>query len=100
MSAAAVIIYRQRQFVIRFLEVGATSPATARSLDDLGMRTHWVFRRMARQGVFLQASPDRWYFDPAGWQRFERRQRQRVVTFIGVFAIGLILFLLLLLLAH
>jgi hypothetical protein len=98
MSAAAVIIYRQRQFVIRFLEAGATSPATARSLDDLDMRTHWIFRRMARAGVFLEVSPDRWYLDTAGWHKFEQRQKRRVVRFIGVFAIAFILVLLLILL--
>lgn len=98
MSAAAVIIYRQRQFVIGFLEAGATSPATACSLDHLGLRTHWVFRRMAREGVFLAVSPDRWYLDTAGWHRFEERQRRRIVRFIGVSAVTLILVLLIILL--
>lgn len=98
MSAAAIIMHRQRQFVRRFRDAGATSPATARSLDDLGMQTHWIFRRMAREGVFRSVHPDRWYLDASAWERFEQRQWQRLVTFIVVSAIAFILLLLLILL--
>lgn len=67
MSATTIIIHRQRQFVQRFLDVGATSPATAHSLDELGVRAHWIFRRMARKGVFVAVPPDRWHLDVAAW---------------------------------
>lgn len=98
MSAAAVIIYRQRQFVIRFLEAGATSPATARGLSELGLRTHWIFRRLARRGVFREVHPDRWYIDTAAWHRFEHGQRQRLLIFaFFAFAAAFVLLLILLL---
>ena len=74
MSGATVIIHRQRRMVRRFREAGATTPALARPLDQLGIRESWVFRHMARRGVFRVVDANRWHLDEEAYARFERRR--------------------------
>lgn len=94
MSAAAIIMRRQKQIIRRFRDAGATSPRTARSLDELGMRSHWIFRHMARKGVFVLIPPNRWYMSLEALAGFERRQWRRFTIFIGTCALALMLLLL------
>lgn len=94
MSAAAVIMRRQKQIVRRFRDADATIARRARTLDELGMRSHWIFRHMAKKGVFVPVGSDRWYLDQIALEEFEARQWRRFLIFIGVFAIAFGLLLL------
>lgn len=94
MSAAAIIMYRQQQIVRRFRDAGVTGPEAARSLDELGIPSHWIFRYMARKGVFVAIHPSRWYLDLVALREFERRQRRRFNIFIGICALAFIVLLL------
>lgn len=95
MSAATIILIKQRQreLIERFEAVGATSPQTARSLDDIGVRTGFIFCRMAHAGVFIQTDGVRWYFVPEAWRRYQDRQWSRLVltamVILGVAVLGL-----------
>ncbi|MDX2199599.1 MAG: hypothetical protein SF069_11590 [Phycisphaerae bacterium] len=90
MSAAAIITLRQKQLIGRFRDAGATSPRTARSLDDLGLSSHRIFRRMARHGVFVAAPPDRWYLDLEALAQYERRQWRWFMIIMVICALTLI----------
>jgi hypothetical protein len=94
MRAASIILHRQDQIVRRFREAGVTDRTAARSLSELGMRSHWILRHMARKRVFVSVHPDRWFLDLEALAAFERRQWRRFVIFIGVGAAAFILLLL------
>ncbi|MCA9243404.1 MAG: hypothetical protein KDA32_05580 [Phycisphaerales bacterium] len=84
MSAAAVIIMHQRKLVRRFIENGATRPSTAKSLNELGVRQNWIFRRMAAEGVFVAERDGRWRFDESAWGAYQQRQRNRLIVFLSI----------------
>jgi len=99
MSAAAAIIImnRQKELVDRFCNASATSPDTARTLDELRVGDRGlIFRRLAQRGVFVQAAGDRWYFDAKAWDRYRDRQWSRLVWGAAVIlglSVALLLFL-------
>jgi hypothetical protein len=80
MSAALIIMNRQRDLVDRFRDAGATSPGAAKSLSEIGVESSFMFSRMSSRGVFVQAGGDRWWFDAAAWNRYRDRQWKRLVV--------------------
>jgi hypothetical protein len=92
MSAAAVIAMRRKRLVRRFREAGATAPEHAVTLQALGERPTWVFRRMVRVGVFRVTPEGRYFMDDAAATQFLHRCRVRALA--GA-AICLLLFLVL-----
>ncbi|MCK6483041.1 MAG: hypothetical protein HUU22_15715 [Phycisphaerae bacterium] len=89
MTPAAMIIRRQNQYMRVFQERGATTPRNAQSLEELGLRNSWIFRRMVSRGVFLTSAGDRWFMSEAEADSFVRRRRWKL---IGVVAVLLIIF--------
>lgn len=82
MSGGAVIVRRQNQYLRTFRDVGAVSPATARTLEELDIPRSWVFRRMAARGVFVRVDEGRWFMDEAAAeQRFLEARRTRILIF-------------------
>lgn len=84
MSGGAVIVRRQNQFMRAFRRAGAVSPDTARSLDELGLRESWVFRRMAARGVFVRVDGGRWHVSETAAAAFVLRRRVLMVSFIAL----------------
>ena len=88
---------RQKELVDRFCSASATSPDTARTLDELRVGDQGlIFRRLAQRGVFVQAADDRWYFDGKAWDQYKDRQWSRLVWGAAVIlglSVALLLFL-------
>jgi hypothetical protein len=84
MSAAAVIVARQNKLIRRFREAGATTPKFARSLEDLGCRNSWIFRRLVTRGIFVETKPGRYFVDEFAADEFVRVRRTWA---LGVLAI-------------
>lgn len=93
--SAAVILMKQRRLCRRFFEAGALTPQTARSMDELGIRPHWIFRRLVQKGVFVAASQDRWYLNAVALGHFEARQRRILwgMAVVGLAALALLVLL-------
>lgn len=90
-AIAAVIIRREREVMDLFREVGATSPAAARSLDEVGVEQAWPLSRLRRRAVIREAAPGKYYLDEEVWAAM-RGMRQRIV-FILVGMVALVGFL-------
>ena len=92
MTAASVVI-RQNRYIRKFRQAGATSPETARTPAELGVRESWLFRRMADAGVFVDAGGGRYYLDAEETERYldRRWMRLMVVTIIGLRVLALVL---------
>ncbi|MCP4642332.1 MAG: hypothetical protein GY851_17940 [bacterium] len=84
MSGGAVIVMRQNRYMRRFREAGATSADRAVTLDEIGCRDHWIFRRMVRRGVFVHLGEGRYFLDEAGASRFVRRRRTMMLVLLAV----------------
>jgi hypothetical protein len=84
MSGGAVVVRRQNQLIRAFRQAGAVSLDTARSLDELGLRESWVFRRMAARGVFIHTDGGRWSVSEPAADAFVRRRRVLMLSFVAL----------------
>ncbi len=78
------VIIKQRRHLRSFSEAGATSPAAARSLEELGLRQSPMFRRMVRKGIFVELS-GKYYMDAAAAAAFRKKQRRNTIIALIVF---------------
>lgn len=93
--AAIVILRKQEDLVEHFRNAGATSGATAKSVDELGVDTRLVWHGMLRRAVVREASPGRFYLDEAAWEAMRDRRRVRVMIALAVVALLLVAVILL-----
>jgi len=88
-TVAAVILARERRMVNRLRTAGAVTPEQARTLDELGITTGVILRRLRERAVIRQAGPDRFYLDEPSWEAV-RRSRRRAIHVLGVIALVLL----------
>jgi hypothetical protein len=77
-AIAAVILRKERELVDLFRSAGATSPSTARSLNEVGVEQAWPLSRLRRRAIVREAAPGRYYLDEEVWTAM-RGMRQRIV---------------------
>jgi predicted nuclease with RNAse H fold len=87
-----MVVWMVTQRIInRFKEEGATSPATARTLEELRLRGRRILRRMIRQGVLVETHSYQYYLDETQLSRYNRRRA--IIMLIVLVAIVSILLL-------
>lgn len=84
MSGAAVIVAKQNRLMRRFREAEATCPKTALTLEQMRCPDSWIFRRLMARGVFVEATPGRYYIDEAAADDFVRMRRARMLWILAV----------------
>jgi t-SNARE complex subunit (syntaxin) len=80
MSTAAFIIAKQNQYLTRFEVAGATSPDTAKDLEQVGCHDSRLFQRLVRRNVIRQTPQGKYYLDIDAAQRFRRARRNRALV--------------------
>ena len=95
--SGAVVVIRQNRFMAAFRNAGALSPATPVTLNEVRVRPGWVFRRLAARGVFVPVGQDLWYMSEPAAAAFVRR---RFNVMLGLIAVGLIAFLIIMLVSR
>lgn len=93
MSVATVLL-KERRMIRRFLDAGAASPESARSLDQVGVSQGRIMRRLRERLVLRQIEGDRFYVDQEAWDAL-RRRRRRHASVAAILALALILAILL-----
>lgn len=94
-AAAAMIIRKQRETVEVFQGARATSPATARDPNDLGIDEGLVFRGLVDRAILRDAGNGRYYVDEPSWYAHNAMRRRRafvvlaIVIILGAMVIGL-----------
>ena len=89
-AAAAAVVIAERRIVEAFELAGATSVATARTPDDVGVDTVSLgWRRLTNRAVVREAAPGSglYYLDREVWQAV-RRTRMRLVVVLVVILLG------------
>ena len=86
MGAAAVVILRKQRDIVEVFEgARATSPATARDPDELGIDRSVIFHGLVRRAVLREAGEGRYYVDQPSWQALHyQRRRMALVVFAAV----------------
>ena len=83
-AVAAIILRKERELVHLFRSAGATSPAGARSLDEVGVVEAWPLSRLRRRAIVREAAPGRYYLDEEVWQAVRGMRRRMVAVILGV----------------
>ena len=93
MGATAVIAMirrKEREVVEDFRAAGATSAATAKSLDEVGIQENHIVRRLCKREVLREASPGQIYLDERVWTATRAmRRRMGIVMLLTIALVGL-----------
>jgi hypothetical protein len=93
-AAAGAVVVAERRMVEAFERAGATSAASARTPDEVGVDTFSLgWRRLTNRAVIREATPGtgRYYLDREVWQAV-RRTRMRLVVVVLVVLLGVWLY--------
>ncbi len=93
MSGAAIIL-KQNKLMRTFRDAGAVSPDTARSVQELGVRNSWVFRRLVSRGVFILVGTERYYMDEQIAEAFVGQRRTRALVITALVLLAFVIWLL------
>ncbi len=74
-AIVAVIHRKERDIVDELRYVGALSPTTARSIQELGIDEDVGFRRLRSREVVREAAPGHYYLDEGVWTGVRRTRR-------------------------
>jgi hypothetical protein len=86
-AVAAVIIRKERELVELFQAAGATTPATARTLDEVGVEQAWPLSRLRRRAIVREGAPGRFYVDEEVWVAMRGMRQRIILTLLAVVAI-------------
>jgi hypothetical protein len=87
MSAAAVVVIKEKELMAHFRERGALSPAAALSTNALGVAENDTFRRLCAHAVIREAAPGVFYLDETAARARQYRMRRVALTLIVVAAV-------------
>jgi hypothetical protein len=94
-AAAGAIAVAERRIVRAFEAAGATSPATARTPDEVGADTFGIgWRRLTRRAVVRETLPGSgvYYLDLPAWQAV-RRTRMRILAALVIILLAFWLYI-------
>ena len=86
----AIIARKQRQLIAAFRSHGAISPATARTLEELGLGHGMLVRIQEHRHVLVDAGQGRFYLDEVGEAAVSRTRRLLLGALVLV-AVGVVL---------
>lgn len=92
MVITAVMMHKQRALVRAFEQAAATTAATARTAEQLGLKPGMAWHQLLGQAVLRCPGEGRYFLDLANWQRLRRRRRRMALaTIAGLLMLVLIL---------
>jgi hypothetical protein len=95
MVVSAVMLQQQKAIVRAFERAAATTPATACTAEQLGLKQGMAWYRLVTHAVLRCPGEGRYFLDMSNWQRLRRLRRRIALAVI----IGLLLVLAVILLA-
>ncbi|MEI2719993.1 MAG: hypothetical protein V9E87_07600 [Gemmatimonadales bacterium] len=87
----AIIARKRRHLIAAFRGQGATSPASARTLDELGLGHGMLVRIQEHRHVLVDAGEGRFYLDEAREAAVSRIRRLMLGAVVLVVAAGAVL---------
>ncbi len=95
-SVAVVLLMKERRILDAFRRASSISPASARSMEDVGINDEGpVMRRLRDREIVREGAPGTFYLDVPAWEALrKRRQRMMLVmllVILGAVAFGILL---------
>ncbi len=87
------IAVKRKKILAKFRDLGALSPDSAKSSQDLGFRRSLLFRRMVRTGVLVDCGDGRYYLDETTQERDQHRRRRRAAWLVAVAIVAMVVVL-------
>lgn len=94
MVITTVMAHKQRGIVHAFEHAAATTAATARTAEQLGLKPGMAWHQLVGYAVLRCPGDGRYFVDLANWQRLRRRRRRMVLAVIAGLLVALALLLL------
>jgi hypothetical protein len=88
---AVIIVVRIRKYISRFSETGTTSPATAKTLEELNLKQRLIFYRLLRRKVIIESSPKRYYLHEENLISYNNTRRMIMLVVILIIATVILL---------
>lgn len=80
MVITAVMVHKQRAIVRAFEQAAATTTATARTAEQLGLKPGMAWHQLVGQAVLRCPGEGRYFLDLANWQRLRQRRRRMALA--------------------
>lgn len=74
---------KEKALRAEFLSAGATQPADAKSLSELGLDENMTWKRMCRRSVIREPSPGLFYWDEDVWQALRSMRTRMALMMTG-----------------
>lgn len=87
-AAVAILVRQQKDVVEAFRRAGAISPATAASLNAVGLDDNRALARLEDRAIIRSAAPGLRYLDEASWDALTDRRRRGAGIAIVVLAVA------------
>ncbi len=96
MSSEAYIVIKQNEYMRKFRQAGATDPARAKPLAELGVKPSGIFQKMRDKDVFRPGrAPETFYMDASAAEEFiEARRRRTFYMLLLILIVAAIMFFL------
>lgn len=89
---AAIVAKKRRRVIRAFAQAGATSPETAKTLEELGVHDSLILQVQKMRGVIVPVDGERFYLDEA--RELEVARKRRAIVLIAVAVILVLAWLL------
>jgi len=83
---------KEREVRDDFIRADATTPATAKSLADIGIDESLAVKRLERRAIIREASPGLFYFDEDVWQAVRSMRRRMAIVLLVAIVMGVLVF--------
>jgi hypothetical protein len=84
---AVIIVVKIKKLIQRFMDTGTTSPPTAKTPEELNIRTSNLFQRLLRRKVLVETYANRFYLDEEALQEYNNNRRKIMITVILIIAL-------------
>jgi len=79
---AIIIVIRIKKLINRFKDSGTTSIRAARSTEELNVRRSFIFRRLVKRNVLVEAVPGKFYLKEENLEGYYRDRRIRILVVV------------------
>lgn len=80
MVITAIMVHAQRAIVRTFEQAAATTAATARTAEQLGLKPGMAWHQLVGHAVLRCPGDGRYFLDLANWQRLRQRRRRMALA--------------------
>ncbi len=80
---AFIVVVKFRRFIQAFKDSGTTSPRTAKSFEELNLRSMFIFRRLLNKKVLIETNPGKYYLNEENLMVYNKRRLIRILI-VGV----------------